>query len=411
MRPKISPFISLKNKQYSLFLLGFFVSQMGNQMQIVAVNWQIYQLTHSPFALGIVGLAGFFPLLFFSIFGGLTADRMDRKMLLLITQLVMVVLSLILAVATFEHVATPALIYIILALNATTTAFFSPVRQSVIPNLVKRPYLMNAISLNSLTRQSAIVIGPAIAGFMIAFKGVEGVYFFNAISFLIMVATILPLKIPAHELSKRASYSLFSILEGIKFVKNSSIISSTMMLDTVATFFGSATTLIPIFAQDILGVSAQGLGALYAATSVGGVLAGLALSTLHKIEHQGKIILIAVLVYGLATIGFGLSKSFYLSLFLLAIVGAGDMVSTILRNTIRQSITPDHIRGRMMGINILFAQGGPKLGDAEAGILAALTGAPTSVVIGGIGTILATLILAAAVPKLRNFNKVSENPI
>lgn len=386
-------------------MFGFFASQMGSQMQMVAVNWHLYEITHSPLSLGLVGLASFIPMTFFSLFGGLTADRFNRKGLMLVTQLLLAFFTLILTLASYSGIITPNMIYVILALNATVMAFFSPVRQSVIPTLVKRHHLMNAISLNTLTRQAAVVIGPAIAGFMIAFSGVEIVYLFNAITFIIMVFTILPLHIPAHVKGLRPSYNLASIMDAVKFVKRSTIISSSILLDFAATFFASATTLLPIFAKDILGVNAQGLGALYAATSAGGVLAGLVLSTFTRLQHQGKIIIGATLVYALATIGFGLSKSFYLSLFFLALVGAGDMTSTILRNTIRQALTPDHIRGRMVGINILFAQGGPKLGDAEAGIIAALASAPFSMVIGGIGTIIATLIIATAIPKLRNYDR------
>jgi MFS family permease len=403
MKSRANPFLSLQNKDYRLFLIGFFVSQMGSQMQVVAVNWQIYQITHSAIALGLVGLASFLPTLLLSLFGGITADRMERKKLLTITQIFLAFCSLMLASATYLHLINPLLIFVIIFLNFAGMAFYSPVRQSIIPNLVPSKHLLNAVSLNTLTRQSAIIVGPAIAGFLIAFYGVESIYLINTIAFIIMIITILPIKIPAHIESKRPSYDLKSVMEGLRFVKGHTIISSTILLDFVATFFSSATSLLPIFAADILHVSAQGLGALYAATSAGGVLAGLIMSTFNKLKHQGWIILGSVVVYGLATIGFGLSTSFYLSLFFLALLGAGDMTSTILRNTIRQALTPDHIRGRMVGINILFAQGGPKLGDAEAGLLAAAAGAPLSVVLGGVATVIATLIIGYTIPKLRNF--------
>ena len=175
------------------------------------------------------------------------------------------------------------------------------------------------------------------------------------------------------------------------------------MLDFFATFFGSATSLLPIFAIEILHVGAQELGILYAAISVGAICAGIVLSSLQTLKRQGSVILAAIVVYGLATIGFGLSRSFYLSLLCLAFVGAGDMVSTILRNTIRHTLTPRHLRGRMVGINNLFAMGGPKLGDAEAGFLAALTSAPISVVVGGVGTLVATSVIAIIFPILRRF--------
>jgi MFS family permease len=403
MKKGLNPFLSLQNKDYRLFLAGFFVSQMGSQMQVVAVNWQIYQLTHSAVYLGLVGFASFLPTLLFSMFGGVTADKLERKKLLFITQIFLGLCALLLTIASYSGIVTPWLIFAVIFLNFTGMAFYSPVRQSVIPNLVPRNHLLNAVSLNTLTRQTAVIIGPAIAGFVIALYGVESIYLINTISFIVMIITIIPIKIPAHNDTMRANYDLKSIADSFKFVKKEKIISSTILLDFVATFFSSATSLLPIFATDILHVSAQGLGALYSATSVGGVLAGLVLSTFHKLRRQGYIILGSVVVYGLATIAFGFSTSFYFSLFCLALVGAGDMTSTILRNTIRQAITPDHMRGRMVGINILFAQGGPKLGDAEAGLLAALIGAPLSVVFGGIGTIIGTVIIGAAIPKLRKF--------
>ena len=400
---KRSPFSSLAIKEYRLFLVGFFISQMGSQMQIIAVNWQMYQLTHSAVMLGLIGVVSFVPVLLFSMVGGLAADNVNRKKLLISTQAFLALVAVSLAMTTAFHVISPLVIFVLLACNFAAMAFFGPVRQSIIPDLVPKTHLFNAVSLNMLARQSAVIIGPAIAGFLIALYGVQSIYVFNSVALAIMILTILPLKIPLHAETTKAPFTLVSLFEGIRFVKNSRIIVSTILLDFFATFFGSATSLLPIFAIDILHVNAQGLGLLYAATSTGSVLAGLSLSAFKKLHHQGRIILGAVTVYGIAIVGFGLSHSFYLSLALLAIAGAGDTTSTILRNTIRQLITPNYIRGRMVGINMLFAQGGPKLGDAEAGFLAALTSAPFSVVIGGIGTIAATLIIGCSISTLRKF--------
>jgi hypothetical protein len=218
-----------------------------------------------------------------------------------------------------------------------------------------------------------------------------------------MIITIIPITIPIHHDAHKSAFGVSSLMEGARFIRKSRIIFSTIMLDFSATFFGSATSLLPIFAVDILRVDSGGLGLLYAATSAGAVVAGMILSGMKKVHHQGRIIVGSVLLYGCATVGFGLSRSFYLSLACLALAGAGDMISTILRNNIRQSLTPAPMRGRMTGINILFAQGGPKLGDAEAGFVAAATSGPVSVVIGGIGTIASTLAIVAAMPRLHSF--------
>ncbi len=376
---------------------------MGWQMQMIAINWQMYQMTHSAVALGLIGVVSFVPLLLFSIVGGLAADNMSRKKLLLATQVFLVVLALCLAWTTAYGLMTPILLFIFLALNFTGMAFFGPVRQSIVPELVPRHYLMNAVSLNTLARQSAVIIGPVIAGFLIALYGVQAIYLFNTCALFVTMMTIIPLKIPNHVKSAKTTFSFASLAEGVRFVKNSNILLSTMLLDFFATFFGSATSLLPIFAADLLHVGARGLGLLYTATSVGAVSAGLVLSSYKKLRNQGTIIIVSVLVYGFATIGFGLSQSFKVTLFLLALIGASDMVSTILRNTIRQIITPRSMRGRMVGINTLFAAGGPKLGDAEAGFLAAATSAPFSVIIGGIGTIVATVIIVLRLPNLRKY--------
>lgn len=398
-----SPFLSLSIREYRLFLIGFFISQMGSQMQIIAINWHIYQISHSAVILGLVGVVSFVPVLLLSTVGGLTADHVDRKKLLLATQAFLALVALALALTTAMRMDSILVIFILLGLNFSAMAFFGPVRQSIIPDLVPRTHLLNAISLNTLARQSAVIIGPAIAGFLIALYGVRSIYLFNGAALMVVIITIVSLKIPPRSHEKKSSFSMASVMEGFRFIKKSKLLFSAALLDFFATFFGSATSLLPIFATHILHVDARGLGLLYAATSAGAVIAGISLASVKKLHHYGRVIIGSVIIYGLATVGFGLSRSFYLSLLFLAVAGAGDMISTILRNNIRQTITPAHMRGRMTGIHILFAQGGPKLGDAEAGFVAAATSGPVSVVIGGIGTVAATLIIGLSTPKLRKF--------
>lgn len=400
---KTSPFSALKFRNFRLLWIGMLISRIGSEMQVVAINWQMYVLTGSALALGAIGLARFLPLLIFAFPGGIASDLRDRKKIMMAAQTITVLSTLLLTFATFSGNVSPFIIYIVLIINSIATAFDTPARQSMTPSLVPKEYVVNAIGLNSIMWQSAIVIGPSIAGFTIAYLGLGSVYLINAFSFLGVILALIILKPPKQEVHKDTSFNLDSLKVGLRFVLKNPIILSTMLLDFFATFFSSATVLLPIFAQDILSVGPQGLGFLYAAPSIGAVLAGLFTSSLGHFKNQGKVLLAAILVYGLATIGFGLSRSFYLSLIFLTLTGVGDIISTIIRNTMRQLTTPDHLRGRMISINMIFFTGGPQLGEVEAGILAAMVGAPLSVVIGGFGAIGATLIIAWFVPKLRKY--------
>lgn len=405
MAPKISPFVNLKIPVFRNFLAGTFVSEIGNQMQIVAVAWQIYELTHNPASLGLIGLANFAPTLMFSLVGGLVADKADRRKLLLWTQSALFLLALILFILTVTHLINPLMIYLSLILISVASSFSLPARQAVLPHLVPKKLFMNAVTLHTLQFQSAVLIGPAIAGLLIAGFGVSSVYLINAVSFLAFIASVLVIKEPLNVIGEEIEFSANSILDGVKFVVSNPILYSTMLLDFLATFFGTATILLPIFAKDILNVGPAGLGLLYSAPAIGAVLAGVLMSFFHHhhLRHQGKIILGAIILYGLATIGFGFSKNLALSLFFLGIAGFGDMISSVIRNTIRQMITPDHLRGRMVSIMRIFFQGGPQLGEIEAGLLAAAAGGPVSVIVGGVGVVAITSLIAVTNKSLRTY--------
>lgn len=405
MQPKISPFATLKIPVFRNYLVGSFVSEIGNQMQIVAVAWQVYEMTRNPASLGLIGLANFVPILFFSLIGGLAADKLDRKKLLVISQSSLGLVSLILFGLTALHLISPWMIYLILILQSTASSFSLPARQAVIPNLVPKNLFMNAVSLHTLHYQTSILVGPAIAGFLIGGFGVGSVYLLNVISFLVFIISVLTIKLPFSIGKEAVEFSLNSILDGVKFVLTTPILYSTMILDFLATFFGTASILMPVFAKDILHVGPRGLGFLYSAPAMGAVLGGLIMSFLHHhhIKRPGKVIMISVALYGAATVGFGLSKNLLVSLFFLVLIGFWDMISTVIRNTVRQMITPDHLRGRMVSVMRIFFQGGPQLGDIEAGLLAAAVGGPVSVVIGGVGTILITGLIAYLIPKFRNY--------
>ncbi len=408
MTLKSSPMLALKVTNFRNYLFGSFVSEVGNQMQTVAVAWQVYELTRNPASLGLIGLANLLPILFVSLIGGLAADKLNRKKILVISQSSMAVLAFTLFIMTIFHLINPWVIYVILFLHSTASSFSMPARGAVLPNLISKKYFMNAVSLHGLQFQTATMIGPAIAGLLIAVGGVGPVYLFNAISFLAFIGTVLTINIPLNSDNKDVEFSVSSVLDGMKFVISTPILYSTMILDFLATFFGSATILMPVFAKDVLHVGPQGLGLLYSAPAIGAIIAGIAISFLHHhFKNQGKIIIISVIFYGIATVGFGLSKILSLSIFFLMMIGFWDMISSVIRNTIRQMITPDHLRGRMTSITRIFFQGGPQLGDIEAGLLASAVGGPVSVVFGGVGVVLITSILTFLSPKLRNYKKTA----
>lgn len=400
---RINPFSALQYRDFCLLWFGLLISAIGSQMQIVAIIWHVYTLTKSPLSLGLIGLARFLPLIFFAFIGGIAADKFRRSKILIFAQIIMGIVAVLLTIVTYTGHINSIFIYIMLMLNSIAAAFDSPARQSLTPLLVPKKNLMNAMSLNTLLWQSSLVIGPSLAGFVIAASGVGAVYLINAISFVPLLISLLIMKTPPRSTVQLPSFSLKSLKEGVHFIRQSPMIYSTMILDFFATFFASATVLLPIFAKDILLVGPQQLGILYAAPSIGAVMAGFIFSSFHYVRHQGKILVISVIIYGLATILFGLSRSFYLSLLFLGLGGIGDVISTILRNTIRQIITPDHLRGRMLGINMIFFMGGPQLGEVEAGMTAAIFGAPLSVILGGVGTIVITAIMVKIVPQLLRY--------
>lgn len=396
---------SLKHRRFFYLWLGLLISIAGTQMQIWAIFWHIRTLTEAPIALGGVGLARILPVIVFSLIGGAVADSFKRTRILFITQTSAALIALSLGLFTQFGNITIWHIYALTALQAIAVAFDGPARQALVPNLVPARDLPNAFSMTSLAFQTGAILGPALSGFAIAYGGQEAVYYINAGSFLsVIVALVLIGDIPQKASARAKAVSWESIREGILFIWNKPIILSTMLLDFVATFFASANTLMPIIAVDILKVGVLEYGWLSAAQSVGAVLAALVVSQVRELRRQGPIFLGAVVVFGAATVLFGLSSSFVLAWGALAVIGAADSVSTIIRNTIRQLQTPDHIRGRMTSVNMIFFQGGPQLGEVEAGIVAQLFGAPFAIVSGGIACILGMMLIVRKWPALLTYN-------
>lgn len=387
------------------------VSIAGTQMQVWSLFWHIRTLTDQPIALGGVGLARIIPILFFSLIGGALADVTNRRNILFITQSVMALVALALALLTFSHRIALWHIYALTALQAVAVAFDTPSRQSLVPNLVPARDLPNAFSMSSLAFQTGSIVGPALSGLVIAYLGQPYTYLINAISYLALLFALLLMGKVSQQIqpAERPKISMSAIREGIQFILGQPIILATMILDFFATFFSSANTLMPIFARDILKVGVVEYGWLSASQSIGAVGAALVLSQMDRIRRQGLIFLSAVVIFGLATIAFGLASAFWVAMLALILVGAADSVSTVIRNTIRQLQTPDFIRGRMTSVNQIFFMGGPQLGEVEAGLAAQIFGAPFAVVSGGIGSILAVIWVARRWPQIVRYS--GEEPI
>ncbi len=403
MQEQRSPFIVFKYRDYRYTWIGFFLSQIGSEMMLVAVNWRIYELTHSPLSLGIIGAARFIPMMLIAPIAGLAADMISRKKLIFFSQCVLALSSVFLFILSVFGTESPFYIYALVAAYSGALAFSGPAKQSIIPHLVPRIHFMKAVGLNSLLWQLAVIIGPTIAGFIIGYGGVTTIFIISTFLYLIVPFVLFMIK-PIALHPQKPEFGIRAIRQGFGFVRRTPLIWSTMFLDFFATFFASSATLMPIFAKDILKVGPYGLGILYAAPSVGAVFAGLFFSSLHNVKNQGKILLVAVFLYGVSTILFGLSTHFILSLFFLSCAGASDAISSIIRNTIRQMITPDNLRGRMVSVNMIFYQGGPQLGEVEAGLAATVFGTSLSVIFGGVGTIAATIIMAIIVPSLSRYD-------
>jgi MFS family permease len=385
-------------------------------MQLVTINWHVYLLMRpygekaAAAALGLVGLVRVLPIIICSLVGGVVADAVDRKRLILITQTIMLASAAALAAFTYSGLRQVWPIYALTALSSAAVAFDNPARQALLPSLVPERDFPNAVSLGFVSFQIAMVSGPVLGGVVLARFGPATVYAFNAVSFLAVIFAVVLMRASGKgKAEELARVSLESLKEGLSFVWRTPIMVQTMSLDFVATFFASATALLPIFARDILQVGEHGYGFLAAASAFGAVLTGLLLTRRAGWGRPGLTVLLSVAVYGAATVAFGLSRSYWLSLIMLALSGAADTVSTVIRQTIRQLITPDRLRGRMTSVNMIFFMGGPQLGELEAGLLASTTSAPFSVVLGGACCLLAVFVTTLRARELLRYRFAQPN--
>ncbi|HJT57438.1 MAG TPA: MFS transporter [Ktedonobacteraceae bacterium] len=397
----IGPWSVLRNRNYSLLFWGQLISSTGTQMQVVAVSWQVFLITHSAIALGLIGLMQAIPRLIFSLVGGVFADVFDRRKMLLIVEISLAATSVVLAVCTIFNVTSIAIIYAVVLVAACVSSFEFPTRLAIIPSLVTREQMPDAMSLNSAMMQLTFIIGPTIGGFSIAWLGVANTYWFDVVSYFVVMGSLLLMVVPRIPLEKRARAGIGALVEGIEFLRAHPIILAVLSLDFCATFFGSPRALLPLYASDILHVGPQGLGILLGATSIGAVVLVPFAGFIGRIPRQGLGVAMAVIGWGVFIIAFGVHPGpLWLGVLFLAGSGAADMVSMILRGLVVQLTTPDELRGRISAVNAMFVIGGPMLGQVESGLVAGFFTPELSVVSGGLACIVATVAIVALVPSL-----------
>jgi MFS family permease len=389
---------------------------IGWQMLQVALGWELYERTHSALALGLVGLVTAIPVVLLALPAGHLADRMDRKKIVVGAQVVFVLMSL--SLSFLSHIAGPIwIIFAILLVRGTAQAYNNPARSALLPRLVPAEVFGNAVTWSSSGFQTAAVVGPALGGLVIALEHrATGAYLIDAIlttTYLVMLLAIrgdLVTSVAATSamaLKPREPMTFKSLIAGMKFVKDTKVILAALTLDLFAVLFGGATALLPIFAKDILHVGPDGLGWLRAAPSIGALIVMMTIAHRPPMQRTGWTLILAVTGFGIATIVFGLSRSFGLSMAMLFILGGLDGISMIIRGTLVQLWTPDEMRGRVSAVNSVFIDMSNELGGFESGALAAAVGPVVAVVGGGIGTVLVVGGVAWAWPELRKLRELS----
>lgn len=391
----------LRHRDFALLFSGQMISSAGTQMQVVAVAWQVYLLTHSAIALGVIGLMQAVPRILFSLIGGVFADAFDRRKLLMIIEITLASTSTVLALCTIFHVINLWIIYGVVLIAASVSSFEFPTRQAIVPSLVPRSQMADALTMNMVMMQLTFIIGPTLGGFVIAWLGVANTYWIDVISYFVVLAALLLMAIPVIPTEKRAQPGIAALVDGIHFLREHPVILAVLSLDFFANFFGSPRALLPVYASDILHIGPQGLGLLLAATSIGAVALAPFTGPIGRISRQGLGVVLAIVAWGIFIVAFGFAPGpLWLSVLFLAGSGAADMVSMILRGIVIQMTTPDEFRGRISAVNAMFVTGGPTLGQFESGIVAGIFTPELSVISGGIACIAATLAVVAFVPGL-----------
>jgi MFS family permease len=393
----------LRHRDFRIFWTGLLLSSVGSQFTQLAMAWQIYELTDSPLQIGMLGLARAVPQMFILLFGGLLADALNRRKLMMITQGSLFVVSATLAFLTWKGSVSSWTLYGVTVFLALFSSLESPSRQAMVTNLVPPEDLSRALAISSSQRQIATIAGPSIAGVVLALAGPTVCYSVDAISWLIMLGALALIRAPLPERGGWRTIRFDALRAGFRFVWGHAVIFPFLMMDLGANIFGTVRSLFPIYARDILAVGPQGLGILYAASAAGALLGAVGFSLWGSARRAGRWILAGVTIYGACLLLFANSRVFWLSVVLLVGSGIGDTISAILRSTINQLSTPDELRGRMASINSAFTNSGPQLGQFQLGALAALIGTELAATGGALLILLIVAVLALRFPHVRDY--------
>ncbi len=396
------PLAALRHRDFRLYWTSLFISNIGSWMQITAISWLLYDLTDSPFQLGLNGIFRAVPTICFGLFGGTLADRYDRKRLLLVTQIALTLIALLFAILAQTGLIRVWHIYALTLASAIVGTLDGPARQALLPALVPRSILPKAIALNSLLWKGTVLIGPALAGIAISTVGTDGAFYANAASFLAVIVALILMRASSSG-SGRAGHFLKDLNEGVSYVLSQNIILGVMAMEATSSIFGLDQAMLTIFARDVLQVGASGLGFLQSARGLGAILGSGLLLSLGQPRSQGKILLLSAIVCGGSFALFGLSNSFPLSLFLLLILGATDTIWGATRNTILQLKATEAMRGRVMGVFNLTNRGLNPLGQTETGLVVPIVGAREATFLGGLIVVSVSLLTAWRLPSLGRF--------
>lgn len=393
------PYAALRQRDFRLLLTGRFITSFGNEMLSFAIGWELWLRTHSAFALGMVGLVQVIPVILLSLPAGHVADQYNRRRIVLVSELFLALC--VVGLGWLSYTQGPLyLIYALLLGIGIARAFNDPASSTLLPQTVPPHLFSNAATWSTSTWQFASITGPALAGVSIGFfNNVTFIYVLDALA--AVTFCILLTMIKGRELAlAQKSATWKSLTEGFKFMRDTKVILAAITLDMFAVLFGGAVALLPIYATDILKVGAQGLGIMRAAPSIGALLMAFMIAHLPPMKNAGKTLLWAVAGFGLATIVFGVSRSFALSVGMLAVLGALDNISVVIRGTLLLTQTPDEMRGRISSVNSIFIGISNELGSFESGLVASLIGPVLAVVTGGIGTIIVVMIVARVCPEM-----------
>lgn len=363
-------FSSLKVKHFRIYWVGMFVSLIGTWIQSVAQSWLVFQLTNSAFLLGVVGFLSSIPIFVLSLFGGVLADRINKRNILIFTQTAFMLLAFLLAVLTQFKIVTAGQIMIIALLNGVIMAFDAPARQSIVVELAGKDHLFNAIALNSVAFNSSRIIGPAIAGILVSVIGMSACFYLNGISFLAVIVALFYIKFSAG-LARNNNSAFSDLKEGLIFISGHRLILALMSMVAAVSLFGiSYVILMPVFVSDVLAAGVKGLGVLMSSTGLGALIGALSLARLGDFKYKGRLLIWSAFLFSFSLIVFSLSKSYLLSIFILVSIGCTSVIPVALINTLIQINVPDKFRGRVMSIFMITFAGMVPFGNLIAGGLA-----------------------------------------